>query len=66
MCSDSLSNSVVLHSLSFNIPSSGRSLDAGLNNKANELQEDISMKRFDVRVMQMHLGALKAQVRGSG
>jgi len=40
-----------------------RSLDAGLNNKANELQEDISLKRFDVRVAQMHLGALKAQVR---
>ena len=31
-------------------------------NKANELQEDISMKRFDLRVAQIHLGAVRAQV----
>ena len=32
-------------------------------NKANELQEDISMKRFDLRVAQIHLAAVRAQVR---
>ena len=31
-------------------------------NKANELQEDISMKRFDLRVAQIHLAAVRAQV----
>jgi len=41
---------------------SHRSLDSNLFNKANELQEEISMKRFDLRVAQMHLAALKAQV----
>ncbi|CAG7691245.1 unnamed protein product [Allacma fusca] len=40
-----------------------RSLDSNLFNKANELQEEISMKRFDLRVAQMHLAALKAQTR---
>ena len=39
-----------------------RSLEAGIHNKANELQEDISLKRFDVRVAQLHLGAVNAQV----
>ena len=39
-----------------------RSLESNLYNKANELQEDISMKRFDLRVAQIHLGAVKAQV----
>jgi hypothetical protein len=33
-----------------------------LYNKANELQEDISMKRFDLRVAQIHLAAVRAQV----
>lgn len=40
-----------------------RSADSALYNKANELQEDISMKRFDLRVAQMHLSAINAQVR---
>ena len=40
-----------------------RSLESQLFNKANELQEDISLKRFDQRVAQLHLGAIKAQVR---
>ncbi|XP_021916286.1 uncharacterized protein LOC110828105 isoform X2 [Zootermopsis nevadensis] len=38
-----------------------RSLESSLYNKANELQEDISMKRFDMRVAQIHLGAVRAQ-----
>lgn len=38
-----------------------RSLESNLFNKANELQEDISMKRFDLRVAQIHLGAVRAQ-----
>lgn len=40
-----------------------RSADSALYNKANELQEDISMKRFDLRVAQMHLSAINSQVR---
>ncbi len=39
-----------------------RSLDSQLFNKANELQEDISLKRFDLRVAQVHLAAVRAQV----
>ncbi|XP_050305294.1 uncharacterized protein LOC126742589 isoform X10 [Anthonomus grandis grandis] len=38
-----------------------RSVEASLFNKANELQEDISMKRFDLRVSQIHLSAINAQ-----
>ncbi|GLG98252.1 Protein kinase C, partial [Gryllus bimaculatus] len=38
-----------------------RSLESSLFNKANELQEDISLKRFDLRVAQIHLGAVRAQ-----
>jgi SH3 and cysteine-rich domain-containing protein 2 len=40
-----------------------RGLDSSLYNKANELQEDISMKNFDLRAKQIHLSAVKAQVR---
>lgn len=40
-----------------------RSLESNLFNKANEIQEDISMKRFDLRVSQIHLRAITAQVR---
>ncbi|KAJ8976792.1 hypothetical protein NQ317_014135 [Molorchus minor] len=39
-----------------------RSVEASLYNKANELQEDISMKRFDLRVAQLHLRAINSQV----
>lgn len=39
-----------------------RSLEASLFNKANEIQEDISMKRFDLRVAQIHLRAINFQV----
>lgn len=39
-----------------------RSLDSSLFNKANEIEEDISMKRFDLRVAQIHIAAVKAQV----
>ena len=42
-----------------------RSLEAQLFNKANELQEDISLKRFDQRVAHLHLAAIRAQV-GAG
>ncbi|XP_064476950.1 uncharacterized protein LOC135390906 isoform X2 [Ornithodoros turicata] len=38
-----------------------RSLESSLYNKANELQEDISMKRFDLHVAQIHLSAVRAQ-----
>ncbi|XP_065351577.1 uncharacterized protein Stacl isoform X14 [Cloeon dipterum] len=38
-----------------------RSVESSLYNKANELQEDISLKRFDLRVAQIHLAAVKAQ-----
>lgn len=40
-----------------------RGLDSSLYNKANELQEDISMKKFDLRAKQIHLSAVRAQVR---
>lgn len=40
-----------------------RSLESNLFNKANEIQEDISMKRFDLRVSQIHLRAIASQVR---
>ncbi|CAN8004526.1 unnamed protein product, partial [Ixodes hexagonus] len=39
-----------------------RSLESSLYNKANELQEDISLKRFDLHVAQIHLAAVKAQL----
>lgn len=39
-----------------------RSLESNLFNKVNELQEDISMKRFDLRVAQIHLSAISSQV----
>lgn len=38
-----------------------RSVEANLFNKANEIQEDISMKRFDLRVAQIHLRAINSQ-----
>ncbi|XP_076346314.1 uncharacterized protein LOC143244822 isoform X2 [Tachypleus tridentatus] len=38
-----------------------RSLESNLYNKANELQEDISLKRFDLQVAQLHFAAVKAQ-----
>ncbi|XP_053673953.1 uncharacterized protein LOC128724213 [Anopheles nili] len=38
-----------------------RGIDSQLYNKANEIQEDISMKKFDVRAKQIHLAAVRAQ-----
>ncbi|CAG9860266.1 unnamed protein product [Phyllotreta striolata] len=38
-----------------------KSVEASLYNKTNELQEDISMKRFDLSVAQLHLSAINAQ-----
>ncbi|XP_057670494.1 uncharacterized protein LOC130902399 isoform X7 [Diorhabda carinulata] len=38
-----------------------KSVESSLYNKANELQEDISMKRFDLRVAQIHLSAINSQ-----
>ncbi|XP_055687718.1 uncharacterized protein LOC129792563 isoform X10 [Lutzomyia longipalpis] len=38
-----------------------RGLESQLYNKANELQEDISMKKFDLRAKQIHLAAVRAQ-----
>ncbi|RWS31425.1 tyrosine-protein kinase Fer-like protein, partial [Leptotrombidium deliense] len=39
-----------------------RSLGSNLLNKANEIQEDISLKRFDIHVANIHLAALKSQI----
>ena len=39
-----------------------RSLESQLFNKANEVQEDISGKRFDQKLAQIHLAAVRAQV----
>ncbi|XP_023227912.1 uncharacterized protein LOC111628370 [Centruroides sculpturatus] len=39
-----------------------RSLESNLYNKSNELQEDISMKRFDLQVANIHLAAVRAQL----
>ncbi|XP_068214904.1 SH3 and cysteine-rich domain-containing protein isoform X7 [Palaemon carinicauda] len=38
-----------------------RNIEANLFNKVNEIQEDVSLKRFDLRVAQVHLSAVKAQ-----
>ncbi|XP_066950472.1 uncharacterized protein Stacl isoform X10 [Macrobrachium rosenbergii] len=38
-----------------------RNIEANLFNKVNEIQEDLSLKRFDLRVAQVHLSAVKAQ-----
>uniref|UniRef100_A0A336K301 CSON012985 protein n=1 Tax=Culicoides sonorensis TaxID=179676 RepID=A0A336K301_CULSO len=38
-----------------------RGLEGQLYNKANELQEDISMKKFDLRAKEIHLAAVQAQ-----
>lgn len=39
-----------------------RGLEGQLYNKVNELQEDLSMKKFDLRAKQIHLAAIRAQV----
>ena len=39
-----------------------RSLESALFNKANELQDEISAKKYDLRVAQMQLAAVRAQV----
>ena len=39
-----------------------RSMESQLFNKANELQEDINLKKFDQRVANLHLAAIRAQV----
>ncbi|XP_054717614.1 uncharacterized protein LOC129227009 [Uloborus diversus] len=39
-----------------------RSLESALFNKANELQEDVSLKKFDLQVAFIHLSAVKAQL----
>uniref|UniRef100_A0A903XXH7 SH3 and cysteine-rich domain-containing protein 3 n=1 Tax=Anopheles gambiae TaxID=7165 RepID=A0A903XXH7_ANOGA len=38
-----------------------RGIEGQLYSKANEIQEDISMKKFDVRAKQIHLAAVRAQ-----
>lgn len=40
-----------------------RGIDNQLFNQASEVQEDISMKKFDLRAKQLHLTAIVAQVR---
>ncbi|XP_055949284.1 uncharacterized protein LOC129983710 isoform X7 [Argiope bruennichi] len=39
-----------------------RSLESCLFNKANELQEDVSLKKFDLQVAHIHLAAVRAQL----
>ncbi|XP_055380139.1 uncharacterized protein LOC129611176 [Condylostylus longicornis] len=39
-----------------------RGIENQLYNKANELQEDLSMKKFDLRAKQLHLSAIRSQV----
>jgi len=39
-----------------------RGIEGQLYNKVNELQEDLSMKKFDLRAKQIHLAAIRAQV----
>ncbi|KAL5288901.1 hypothetical protein ACFFRR_009227 [Megaselia abdita] len=43
------------------IRTQSRSIENQLYNKVNELQEDLSMKKFDLRAKQLHLSAVKAQ-----
>ncbi|XP_064071179.1 uncharacterized protein Stacl isoform X4 [Vanessa tameamea] len=38
-----------------------RSLEGSLYNKVNEIQEDISVKKYDYRATQLHLAAVRAQ-----
>ncbi|XP_072155902.1 uncharacterized protein [Bemisia tabaci] len=38
-----------------------RSVESSLFNKANEIQEDISVKKLDLRTAQIHLAAVRAQ-----
>ncbi|XP_052120030.1 uncharacterized protein LOC113205947 isoform X8 [Frankliniella occidentalis] len=38
-----------------------RSLESALFNKANELQDEISVKKYDLRVAQMQMAAVRAQ-----
>lgn len=40
-----------------------RSLDSNLFNKSNEIQEDLTQKRFELYVSSLHLAAVKSQVR---
>lgn len=43
------------------IRTQARGIENQLYNKANELQEDLSMKKFDLRAKQIHLSAVRAQ-----
>jgi len=43
------------------VRSQQRSLETGLYNRVNEQTEEICLKRFDLRVAQLHHGAVKAQ-----
>ncbi|XP_048485184.1 uncharacterized protein LOC105391174 isoform X1 [Plutella xylostella] len=38
-----------------------RSLEGNLYNKVNEIQEDISLKKYDYRATQLHLASVRAQ-----
>lgn len=39
-----------------------RGIEGQLYNKVNELQEELSLKKFDLRAKQLHFAAIKAQV----
>lgn len=39
-----------------------RTVESNLYNKTSELQEEICLKKLDLRVAQLHLAAVKAQV----
>ena len=39
-----------------------RTVESNLYNKTSELQEEICLKKLDLRVAQLHLAAVKVQV----
>uniref|UniRef100_A0A1A9ZCC0 Uncharacterized protein n=1 Tax=Glossina pallidipes TaxID=7398 RepID=A0A1A9ZCC0_GLOPL len=39
-----------------------RGIEGQLYNKVNEMQEDLSMKKFDLHTKQLHLAAIKTQI----
>jgi hypothetical protein len=47
---------------SYFVAYSDRSAESNLHTKVAELQEDISLKRFDLGVAQLRLAAVQAQV----
>jgi len=57
-----VSNLKERHGNSYSVACSDRSAESNLHTKVAELQEDISLKRFDLGVAQLRLAAVQAQV----